>query len=220
MSIDLWGFNYCFPPAFPASSARVIASFQLPRPRPCDGVAAWAAKFQVPRDYKLDATLLLFVACQILDLAGDEMFQNALHRKVLGVKNVECASESSRLMRLTRQPGSGAHSKLLLVTPWQNRALRLIAGACRTAPTLAPAVDSSVPPIDIYLDFLRARSATLPPNHPIVICLPDHITPTNADTSTIPFSLPYTPTHHYRSKRKREAAESKRYNQNRDATQL
>ena len=88
----------------------------------------------------------------------------------------------------------GSQTHVNLLAPSQNRALRLITGGFRTSPTNALEVESSVPPINLFLDYLRTRAATriakLTLNHPIVIHLPPAVRSPDADTSSIPLQDP------------------------------
>ena len=89
----------------------------------------------------------------------------------------------------------GSRSHVNTLTPIQNRALRLITGGFRTTPTNALEVESSVPPINLFLDYLRTRAATriskLTLNHPIMIHLPCSVCPPEADTLSVPLKTLY-----------------------------
>lgn len=118
----------------------------------------------------------------------------------------------------------GKRSHINKLAPLQNRALRLITGGFRTSPTNALEIDSPVPPIDPHLDYLHSRAATrlakLPPNHPVVIRLPDTLGPTDIDTSRLPFKTPYSPPRRYRNLIRRQEAERRRLEQNAECMQL
>ena len=118
----------------------------------------------------------------------------------------------------------GSQTHVNLLAPVQNRALRLITGGFRTSPTNTLEVESSVPPINLFLDYLRMRAATriakLTLNHPIVIRLPPAACPPDADTSPIPFKTPYPPSRRYRNATRRQNAEQSRLEKYAESTQL
>ena len=118
----------------------------------------------------------------------------------------------------------GSRTHINILTPVQNRALRLITGGFRTSPTTALEVESSVPPIDLFLDYLRTRAATriskLTLNHPVVIRLPPTVRPPEANTLSVPLKTPYLPVRQYRNLARRHNAEQARLEEYAESTQL
>jgi len=118
----------------------------------------------------------------------------------------------------------GSRTHVNTLAPVQNRALRLITGGFRTSPTNALEVESSVPPIDLFLDYLRTRAATriskLTLNHPVMIRLPPTVRPPEADTSSVPLKTPYPPVRQYRNPTRRRNAEQARQEEYAESTQL
>jgi ribonuclease HI len=96
---------------------------------------------------------------------------------------------------------NGTKQQQKIVSKVQNAALRQITGAFRTTPILAMEVTSSVPPIQIHLDYLTDRAAKrlmrLNARHPVVQRLPKNLreqalgTQPEAEYERPPFATPH-----------------------------